>query len=405
MKLAQINMIPYGSTGKIMFQIADVAVERGHEVKNFSTVPFDKKHKQVCVDRKDSVVFGSFEENKRHYYFGSVLGKNGYYSKRGTRQLVCALKEFAPDIVHIHNIHKFCLNLPILFQYLKKSGVKVVWTLHDCWSFTGKCPHFVLAKCNKWQSGCYRCPQLSGYPVSRLDNTKKAYLDKKKWFTSVEDLTLVTPSNWLASLVKESFFKNYPVEVIHNGIDMDVFKPAESTFRATNGLENKKIILGVSFGWGYKKGVDIFNQLAADLGDEYKIVLVGTDDNVDKTLNKNILSIHRTNDQKELAEIYSAADLFVNPTREEVLGLVNIEALACGTPVLTFKTGGCPEIVDKDCGCVVDCDDYEALVKEVRRIITEKPYTKEACLKRAKLFDKKDKFADYCNLYERILCK
>lgn len=405
MKIAQINMIPYGSTGAIMFQIAEMARDKGFEVRTYSTIPFDKKRKNIHVDSRYHYVFGSFADNKTHYYLGSTFGKNGCYSKKGTKQLISYLEEFKPDIVHLHNLHKFCINLPILFGYLKKSSVKVVWTLHDCWSFTGKCPHFVIAKCDKWRTVCHNCPQVSGYPMSRVDNSKKMYQNKMKWFTGIENMTLVTPSYWLSGLVKQSFLKNYPVEVIYNGIDLDVFKPIKGNFKQGHGLQDKKIILGVSLGWSNKKGLDVFVELAKRLGNDYTIILIGTDDDTDKLLPVNVLSIHRTHDQTQLAEIYTAADVFVNPTREEVLGLVNIEALACGTPVVIFKTGGCPEILDENSGSVVECDDIDAMEREVRRVAVEKPYTQVDCINRAKQFDKKDKFAEYCELYERILSK
>ena len=254
MKVAEINMIPYGSTGKIMLQIADEARKSGIEVRTYSTVPFDKKKKNFEVDAKDHYSFGSFSENKRHYYLGSTLGKNGCYSRKGTKELIGYLKEFQPDIVHLHNLHKFCINLPLLFDYLKESKVKVIWTLHDCWSFTGKCPHFVMEKCDKWKTGCHHCSELSSYPLSRVDNSKKMYLKKKEWFCGIENMTIVTPSNWLAGLVKQSFLGEYETKVIHNGIDLSVFKPTESDFRKKYNCEEKFIVLGVSFGWGVKKG-------------------------------------------------------------------------------------------------------------------------------------------------------
>ncbi len=405
MKIAEINMIPYGSTGKIMLQIAEKAEKKGFEVRTFCTFPFDKKIKPVSVERPNHYTFGSFSENKTHYYLGSILGRNGCYSKKGTGQLISYLEEFKPDIVHLHNLHKFCINLPMLFGYLKKSGAKVVWTLHDCWSFTGKCPYFETAKCDKWKTGCHHCTQLAGYPVSRVDTSRKMYVKKKKWFTSVDDMTLVTPSSWLAGLVKQSFLKNYPVEVIHNGIDLDVFKPTEGNFKQDYGLQDKKVILGVSMGWSNKKGLDVFIELAKRLGDDYAIVLIGTNEGTDKLLPSNVISIHRTHDQAQLAEIYTAADVFVNPTREDNFPTVNIEALACGTPILTFRTGGSPEIIDETCGSVVDRDDIDAMEREIVRIASERPCSKTVCVARAKSFDNNDRFAEYCELYERILSK
>lgn len=402
MKIAQINMIAYGSTGKIMLQIAETARKEGNEARTFSTVPYDKKEKNAKITSKNHYVFGSYNENRFHYYFGSLLGRNGCFSLHGTRQLIKQLNTFKPDIIHLHNLHKFCINLPMLFRYIKKSKIPVVWTLHDCWAFTGQCPYFTVAKCDKWKTGCEHCSQIGIYPKSRIDNSKRMYDLKKRWFAGVENMIIITPSQWLANLVKHSFLKDYPVKVVHNGIDLNVFKPTYSDFfRNQNIPDGKNIILGVSFGWSYRKGLDVFVELAKRLDREkYQIVLVGTNDKTDKQLPDNIISIHSTNNQQELAQIYTAADLFVNPTREEVLGMVNIEALACGTPVVTFKTGGSPETIDKTCGSVVECDDVDGLELEIKRICTDKPYSTNACLRRAKQFDMNDRFKEYVRLYE-----
>lgn len=401
MKIAQINMIPYGSTGKIMFQIAETARKEGYEARTFSTVPFDKNPKSIMNLPNDHFVFGSLQENKRHYYLGSLLGKNGCFSHHGTRQLINYLEEFQPDIIHLHNIHKFCINFPMLFQYIKKNNASVVWTLHDCWAFTGQCPYFTMVKCDKWKHGCCNCPQTGGYPKSRIDNSKRMYTLKKQWFTGIEKMTIVSPSKWLANLVEQSFLKEYPVKVINNGIDLSVFKPTPSDFRERYGIaQDKFIVLGVAFGWGARKGLDVFVELAKRLDSCYQIVLVGTDD---ASLPKNVLSIHKTQNQSELAQIYSAADLLVNPTREENYPTVNMESIACGTPVLTFNTGGSPEILDGTCGSVVEYDNVDAMVQEVGRIYTKHPFSEEACLKKAESFDKKKKFEKYLKLYSELV--
>jgi glycosyltransferase involved in cell wall biosynthesis len=219
---------------------------------------------------------------------------------------------------------------------------------------------------------------------------------KKKWFLGLRDLTIVTPSNWLAEQVKQSFLKDYLIKVINNGIDLSVFKPQESDFRKKYSLEDKKIILGVSYDWSEKKGIDVFVSLAKKLPDEYKIVLVGTNENLN-----NILSIGVTQNARELAEIYSVSDLFINPTREDNFPTVNIEALACGTPVLTFRTGGSPEIINEDCGAVVEKDDTKALFDEIIRICSDKPYSAKSCIERAKDFDMNDRFKEYIDLYAK----
>lgn len=396
MKIAEINICNYGSTGKIMLQIAAMAKKTGYEV-----ITYSRKWLRNGNCDKSHTYFGSFFENALHRVLGEITGLHEQLSVIGTHLLIAELKKFTPDIIHLHNLHGSYINLPLLFKYIKKNNIRVVWTLHDCWSFTGHCPHFDMVGCDRWKTGCYGCPQYREYPKSFFDNSKYMYKLKKKWFTGVENMTLVTPSEWLAGLVKQSFLKDYPVKVINNGIDLDIFKPTESDFRKKHGLENKKIVLGVAFGWGKRKGLDVFTELARRLDSEkYQIVLVGTDDNVDKLLPDNIISIHRTQNQTELAELYTAADVFANPTREEVLGLVNIEALACGTPGVTFNTGGSPECYDEACGSVVPKDDFEAFKSEIIRICEEKPYAAEACVEREKDFDKNDKYREYIDLYE-----
>lgn len=402
MKIAEINMLTSGSTGKIMFQIAETARNQGCKVNTYSPVAFVRGKKNKLISYKDHFWWGNRFESCAHYYLGVLFGVNGLLSINGTRQLIGELKKFAPDVIHLHNLHGFCVNIPMLFNYIKKNNIKVVWTLHDCWAFTGHCPHFTMAKCDKWKTGCYKCPQYKEYPKSLFDNSKKMYRLKKKWFTGVENLTIVTPSEWLAGLVKQSFLKDYPVKVINNGIDLSLFKPTESDFRNKYNIsEGKFILLGVAFGWGKRKGLDVFIELGKRLdGAKYQIVLVGTDDNVDKQLSCNIISIHRTQNQIELAEIYTAADLFVNPTREENYPTVNMESIACGTPVITFSTGGSPEILTKKTGMIVDCDDIDGLQHGIEKICEQNLFSTADCIEQAKQFDMNEKFKEYLKLYE-----
>ena len=398
MNIAGINTVHYGSTGKIMLQIASKARESGHFVKTFSKTW--KNNEKVNTDH---TYIGTYLNNICHRILSPITAKDELFSYNSTKTLIRQLKLFSPDIIHLHNLHGWYLNLPLLFNYIKEYNIHVVWTLHDCWSFTGQCPHFVIADCNRWKTGCHHCPIYREYPATLYDRTKTMYKLKKEWFTGVKNLTIVTPSQWLASLVKQSYLNDYPVKVIHNGIDLTVFTPSPSDFRAKHKLENKFIVLGVAFGWGRRKGLDVFIELSKRLDKEkYQIVLVGTDSNVDKQLPKNIISIHRTQNQTELAELYTAADVFANPTREEVLGVVNIETLACGTPVITFNTGGSPEIIDENTGAVVDCDDIDAMEKEIIRICETRPYTKAACLEKAREFDMHKRFDEYIDLYKEL---
>lgn len=395
MKTVQINATcGIGSTGKICVGISklltDAAIENYILCSRGNGFPQEKicaNGRYIKVQALKSKLFGNY----------------GFNSKRAAKKMIEELEKVQPDVVHLHNIHGHDCNLEMLFSYFRDKKTKLVWTLHDCWAFTAYCPHFMMAKCNQWRNRCEHCVQRKDYSWF-FDRSRELYEKKRALFTGL-DLTIVTPSQWLADIVKQSFLKDYPVLVINNGIDLSVFNPQQSDFRTKYGLEGKKLVLGVSFGWDDRKGLDVFVELAQRLPDDYQIILVGTNSNVDKLLPKNILSIHRTNNQLELAEIYSAADLFVNPTREENYPTVNMEAIACGTPVVTFRTGGSPEIFDETCGCVVECNDVAALESESCRICTDKPYSEVACLERAKTFDQNERFKEYLKLYERVVAR
>lgn len=391
MKILQINAVPYGSTGSIMFSLADMAESRGDAV--LCTTGFTWKGSK----RADYVMTSNIIEKTLHTYLARLTGRIGCFSVLPTWRLLRRLRKWKPDVIHLHNLHGWFINLPMLFSYIKKHDIPVVWTLHDCWSFTGHCPHFTMAGCDKWRTGCGGCGQFRQYPQSFFDCSKAMWKNKKKWFTGVKNMTIVTPSRWLGELVKQSYLKEYPVRVIHNGIDLTVFKPDPGAEKP-----EKPMLLGVSYEWNEKKGLDVFIELAARLGEDFRIVLVGTDDAVDQKLPPNITSIHRTQNQQELARLYAAAELFVNPTREEVLGLVNLEALACGTPVLTFRTGGSVECVDEKTGVVVPVNDVDAMEEAIRRL-TRQPLDPQDCVNRARTFDKQERFKEYIALYDEIV--
>lgn len=392
MKVVQINATcGIGSTGKICTSISQVMTEKS--IENY-----------ILCSRSDGHPLGIICADGRYIKFqalkAKLLGNYGFNSVSATRRMLRELKRIQPDIVHLHNIHGHDCDLEMLFSWFRENKTKLVWTFHDCWAFTSYCTHFTLAKCEKWRSQCGACPQYRGYSWI-FDRSRELFLKKKELFSGL-DLTIVTPSQWLGNLVKQSFLKEYPVYVINNGIDLSIFHPCSGRFREERSLEDKKIILGVTFGWNERKGLDVFSELSRRLSDDYRIVLVGTDTNVDKLLPDDIISIHRTQNQQELTQIYSAADIFVNASREENYPTVNMEALACGTPVLTFRTGGGPEMLDETCGFVVPWGDVDALEREVRRICADKPYTKADCLRKAAEFDQNERFKEYLALYERI---
>lgn len=400
MKIVGINCGNTGSTGIITKSISQKAKQSN--IDYTVAYPDCKGIKKQDGD----IVIGNYFIKKIIRRIGIYTGYLDCFSVASTKRLITqmSINNNPPNIIHLHNLHSGYLSLPILFRYIKKHNIPVVWTLHDCWSFTGRCPHFTMIKCDKWRTGCYKCPYpKNAYPATYIDRTKTMYKLKKKWFTGIRNMTIVTPSQWLADLVKQSYLKEYPIKVINNGIDLKVFQPTESTFREKHGVKKDDfMLLGVAFGWGVRKGLDVFIELSNRLPENYKIVLVGTDANTDKQLPENIISIHCTQNQTELAEIYSSADLFVNPTREENYPTVNMESLACGTPVLTFGTGGSPEIIDETCGMVVACDDIDAMEREIKNICEKNIFTEEACVVRAKQFDRNDRFQEYIDLYKDI---
>lgn len=393
-KVLSINLGNFSSTGMIMREISKKAEEVGYTA--YQAFPASARNKPL---QERDIIICSKLSKKINEHLGIWTGFYGCFSYFSTKSFLEKVKKINPDIIHLHNIHGGYINLSLLFKYIKKNNIRVIWTLHDCWSFTGHCAYFDMIGCDKWKIGCYKCPQLNEYPRSCVDRTKTMYALKKKWFTGVKDLTIVTPSEWLAGLVKQSFLKDYPVIVINNGINLEIFKPTESDFRKKYNREDKFILLGVAFDWGERKGLDVFIELSKRLDNKFQIVLVGTDDAVDKQLPENIISIHRTNNQQELAEIYTAADLFVNPTREENYPTVNMESLACGTPVITFNSGGSPECVDDACGLSIPKDDIDKMLDSICNIVENQRFTIENCVKRALKFDAKEKYEEYVKLY------
>lgn len=391
MKIVQINVTcDAGSTGKICLAVSELLSING--IENYICYSAGNSNYPLGIKYSNKIKI------KLQTLVSRIFGNYGFESKGITKKLIKELEKIKPDMIHIHNIHAHNCNLEMLFQYIKKNKIKAYWTFHDCWAFTAYCPYFDMIGCDKWKTGCYGCPQRK--QLSWFFDRSEYLYNKKKTAIMGADLTIITPSKWLGNLVKESFFKDFPVKVINNGIDLNTFKPTKSSFRESYGCEHKYIVLGVASGWEKRKGLDIFCGLANRLDKEkYQVFLVGTDNHVDKLLPKGIISIHRTANQTELAKIYTAADVFVNPTREENYPTVNMEALACGTPVLTFKTGGSPEIIDNTCGTVVLKDDIDAMYQEIIRICETKPYSKDDCLKKAESFDKNEKFRDYIKLY------
>lgn len=399
MKIVEINGTNYSSTGNIALNIAKKAREEGFEV--YTCCKNSLKSSQFKYDNQ--IVIGSRYERLISEQLAQLSGLSGSFNWIGTKEFINKLEEIKPDLVHLHIMHDTYINLEILFKYLSKNRIPVVWTFHDCWAFTGKCPYFEMDGCDKWKNGCYKCPQVKKYPESYfMDMTKYLWKKKKRMFNSLNSLTIITPSEWLSNYARESFLGENDIRVINNGINLDIFKPVNSDFRKKYGIEDKYVFLGVGYNWSQRKGLDSFIELSKRLDDRFKIVLVGTNDKIDEKLPENIISIHRTYNQEELVEIYSSCDLFVNPTMEENFPTVNIEAIACGLPVITYNTGGSPEIIDETCGKVIDKGNIDKLYEGIMDIYNH-PFERDACLKRSRLYNMNDKFAEYVELYKEIL--
>ncbi len=351
------------STGRICTDIAAALEKDGHTVRigygRFS-VPERFGAESVRIGGTRDILFHVF---RARCFDGMGLG-----SRRATERFVRWVKEYDPDVIHLHNIHGYYINYEVLFDYLRNCGKTVIWTLHDCWSFTGHCAYFDYAGCGKWQNGCSECPEKGVYPKRALfDRSRRNYLLKKRLFTGIPNLTLVTPSEWLAGLAGRSFMSEYPIKVIRSGVDVSVFRPTDSDIRARLGVEGKKVILGVAAVWDRRKGLDYFIKLAGRLDDSCRIVLVGLERKRHPELPESIIAVGRTSSQTELAEFYTAADVFVNTTLEDNYPTTNIEAIACGTPVISFDTGGSGESA-RIFGTVVKKGDVDGLVEAIESV-------------------------------------
>lgn len=395
MRVLFVNLVyGTGSTGKIIADIMNLLKKGGNDVKAlYGTGARSDNAEAVRVSGK----FG--------YYFHNAMSRftdhAGLYSWAATGKMIREIRAFQPDLIHLHTLHGFYVNYEMLFRFLKKANIPVVWTLHDCWTFTGHCTHFSQANCTQWKTLCRDCKLLYRYPQCYWKgDVKRNYLRKKRAFTDVNNLTVTTPSQWLADQVAESFLRDYPRIVIPNGIDRTVFRPQASSLRETYHLENKKIVLGAANAWNARKGLPDLLTLAERLGPDYQVVLIGLTEKQLPEIPPNVLGLLRTADQMELAQWYSAADVFVNPTYEETFGLTTVEAQACGTPVVVYETDGCPETVAPGNGQLTPQGDLSALERAVRDITGSGLRADQ--LKMAR-FDKEVVYQAYIRSYETVL--
>lgn len=395
-KVVQINTVCNGSTGQIMHDIQLAAQQAGYD-----TISFVGRRK-VYTDVKCEK-FGNAASFWLHVILNTLFDIQGKGSYWTTRRLLKRLREEKPDIIHLHNLHGYYLNLSLLFHYLNTEFEgRVYWTFHDCWPFTGHCPYFVMAGCDKWKNECYRCPQKKQYPISfGLDRSTANYKWKKKLFTARKEFVIITPSQWMKGLIRESFFQDRRIEVVNNGIDSSVFYPRTDKEQIAYVLKKyripaqKKILLGVASIWERRKGLDLFVRLADDITEDYVIVLVGLSKRQIQKMPNRIIGVERTENKKELAVLYSASQIFVNPSIEESFSMVTVEAMACGTPVIALDTSAVAELVDTECGVIVSGNNPKIYREAIHHI-------ESAGMKREKIAAKAKRYSKE-QMTERVL--
>jgi len=397
MKILQINTTANtGSTGRIAEDLGRCIIEQDGQ----SYIAYGRTKQKSA---SSLIKIGNNSDIQFHGLHSLLFDMHGFGSASATKKFVQHLEENTPDIIHLHNLHGYYLNIRVLFNYLERLNIPVVWTLHDCWPFTGHCSYFDFVGCDRWITGCYACPNRKGYPKSLfIDRSVSNYQKKKELFCNLKRMAIVTPSNWLACHVRTSFLGAYPVQVIHNGVDLERFKPVESSaIRKKYGVDGCAVVLGVASIWDKRKGFDDFLQLRALLDGKTRIVLLGLNQEQIERLPEGIIGIRRTENIEELVALYSVADVFVNPTWVDNFPTTNIEALACGTPVVTYNTGGSPEAVSDATGIVVRKGDVSELFDAVRIVIKKgKNAYKADCINRAvTMFDSKKRYQDYLDLY------
>ena len=391
--LLQINVTAnWGSTGKIAEQIGQCAIAHGWD----SYIAYGRWYNP---SQSHLIKIGNKLNMYQHYAEQRIFDNEGLCSRRATKEFIKRIDEIKPNVIQLHNIHDHYLNYRLLFEYLNKTDIKVVWTFHDCWAFTGHCFHFITKGCERWKSGCFDCLLQHEYPKTLFDRSRKNYTMKKNLFGANNNLTIIACSEWIANFVRQSFLKDKPIYVINNGVDLNVFKDSE------NLDTNKKSfhVLAVSNVCNKDKGFDDILKLREILSNEYEITIVGVAKQQLNSLPQGIAGIERTQNVHELVALYSKADVFINPTYADNFPTVNLEALACGTPVITYRTGGSPEAIDEKTGIVVEQGDINGLAVAIQKM-KENPLSSADCRKRAEDYFERDKCYDmYIDLYDSLL--
>jgi len=400
-KLLQINVTSnWGSTGRIAEGCNLAAMAQGWDCYvAYSRMCNPSKSKAFRIGGKFDLVIAGVEAR--------LFDRAGLSQRRATRKLIRQIKEIKPDIIHIHNIHGYVVNYKILFEYLNHTDIKVVWTFHDFWAFTGHCGHFVAANCERWKTECFNCPLHKGYPSSLSDFSRRNYRLKKDLFVSNQNLHIVAVSDWVGNLTRQSFLKDKDIQVIPNGVDLNVFKPTE-------GITHPKIkddtfvIMAVSSQWKNNgKGLPDYKAMSKMLKDDEVIVLVGVPDEVIAGLPENIIGIRRTNNQQELAALYTRADVVTSFSSAETFGLTIVEGYACGTPAVVYDNTAPPSLITPETGFVVPDKDYNAAYEAIKKIkVNGKSSYSEACISLAReKYDKDKCYSEYVKLYEELIEK
>jgi len=404
MKLLQINStVNSGSVGRIAEDIGRVAISQGHQ----SYIAFGRGNRP---SQSQLIRIGSQLDVYLHGMKSLLFDRHGFGSRAASMKFVEQIKEINPDVIHLHGLHGYYINIAVLFNFLEKFNKPVLWTFHDCWSFTGHCSYFEHEGCFKWKEQCSKCPKTRFYPKSLwIDNSRVNYVDKKVIFNKISNLHIITPSKWLEKYVKESFLMSHPARTIHNGIDLNVFRVNgnDNVIHGIHSISNKPYIIGVANVWSKRKGFSDFVELRERIDKNINIVIVGLDTETVKKLPAGIIGLQRTESVQELANLYANALCYVNPTYQDNFPTTNIEALACGTPVITYNTGGSPEAVDEQTGRVVEKGDINGLVHAINEVCAiNRNLWRTHCRKRAEEhFDKDKQFLEYLKLYEQLLRK
>lgn len=391
-----------GAISRTAEQLGELVMKEGWESFIAYSRPGNPSSSQlVKVGNKLSIII--------HFLLVRLFDMCGYGSFFATKFLVRRLKKISPSLIHIHNIHSYDFNLKVLFKYLAETDIPVVWTQHDCWAYTGHCAFYSAVKCSKWKTECNHCPQLRTPPKSIwYDGSQRNYKLKKALFTSVDNLTVVAVSNWIKHELAQSFLSKYPIKLIYNGIDTNIFKPLQeesSSVRAKYDLGSKKLLIGVASTWEARKGLNDYLALNKVLSDDYSLLLVGVSDDIKKQLPPNILSIGRTESMHELALLYSTATICLNLSLEESFGKTTPEAMACGTPCIVYNSTASPELVDNRTGIIVDPGDINDIYKAILEIDSwDKETVIKNCRERScKLFSKDNNYQSYISLYKELL--